>query len=58
MNIPPADYGKFAVSLLEAEKPKRTKTPIEWQDGAAVAEIAKGCQVGQQYHADCKPGAD
>jgi hypothetical protein len=30
-----------ALSLLEAEKPKRTKTPIGWKDGAAVAMIAK-----------------
>jgi hypothetical protein len=33
-----------ALSLLEAEKPKRTRTPIDWKDGPAVAEIAKGAK--------------
>jgi len=30
-----------ALALLKAEKPKRTKTPIDWKDGLQVAEIAK-----------------
>jgi hypothetical protein len=30
-----------ALALLEAEKPKRTKTPIDWKDGSQVADIAR-----------------
>jgi len=30
-----------ALALLESERPNRTKTPIGWKDGAAVAAIAR-----------------
>jgi hypothetical protein len=40
-----------ALSLLQAEKPKRTKTPIDWKDGSAVAEIAKGAKEKAIYKA-------
>jgi hypothetical protein len=34
-------FSADALSLLESEQPRRTKTPIEWKDGMAVAGIAK-----------------
>lgn len=34
-------FAADALAKLEAERPKRTRTPIAWRDGAAVAEIAK-----------------
>jgi hypothetical protein len=33
-----------ALALLEAERPKRTKTPIVLKDGSKVSEIAKNAK--------------
>jgi hypothetical protein len=37
-------FAPDAIALLESEKPKRTKTLVDWKDGAAVATIAKGAK--------------
>ena len=34
-------FSSGALALLEDEKKKRTKTPINWKDGMQVAEVAK-----------------
>ena len=38
------EFSPEALSLLESEKPKRTKTRIDWKNGLQVADIARGAK--------------